>query len=210
MSSLSRPRLRRRRAGAGSLALVLAVFLAGAACDRGGSGDKASVDADAAASTKTTAHDHSSHDHGEPGSDYHRPEVNPCGLVTKADAGRILGPIASIEEGALGVVSDQRVCGMMLEADPRTGANLGVTDHEASRKFDALRQRFSIFAVEVPSDGDRAIWIKQFRLVLLQKGSNLITVQMTQPSGDATEMQTRAVDLANLAAKKLPAGSGKK
>ncbi len=138
------------------------------------------------------AHDHGSHSH--------TPHLDPCTLVTEAQAERIVGPVLEPREGGLGVVSDQVVCQMNLERDARWSANIGFADFDAEAKYRGFATRFPGVSEEVEGLGDEAVWIDVFRLVLVRVDDELITVQHSDVVTDPAVVKDQAIHLARLAA----------
>lgn len=165
----------------------------GAGCDPP---DAPTVDAAAA------NHDHDTHDHGT--ADL-LPAIDPCSLVSGAEASTVIGDVALLAEDdpiAVGVVPDQRTCALTLAADPTRGVNIGFTDHDGKAKFADMEKKFPGFAAGVDGLADRAAWFERFRLLLVLDGDWLVSIQLRQPEADP-DGRDRAVTLGAMAVAEL-------
>lgn len=190
-----------RRAGVALVACLVAFALVLAGCDRGGS-EKLSNP-----TTPTTAHDHDDdHEAAE------KPKIDPCSLVTKSEAADVLGPVKNLTEDAptaVGVSENQRVCAISLERDEKFGANVGVSSTNASGQIDEFERRLPGLGVEIPGLGDHAVWYEAFRMIVVQDGSEFLSIQLREVTSDVTKAKDQAVQLAKYAVPRLPSASSK-
>jgi len=139
--------------------------------------------------------------------DKHKPKLDPCTLVTRAEAEVVLGPVGLPREGTdpiLGTTEDQRVCVFSLERDPKVGANVGVADFEASTKFDSFHGLFSDRVEEISGLGEHAAWLAEFRVLLVLDHPELVSVQMTEvQEQDKALLRKKAIELATVALARL-------
>lgn len=158
----------------------------------------------AVGSSSTTPHDHAAHRHDE--AESINATVDPCRLVTQAEASAVLGPVSLLSEDhptAIGVVSGQRVCALALERDSGMGANIGLTDSAAAGKFDGMQAKLGALGVEIPEMGDRAIWFETFRLLLVLDDDDLLSVQLKEPTMDFAAQKDQAIRLGRIAVGRL-------
>jgi hypothetical protein len=139
----------------------------------------------------TPPHDHGAHSHA--------PDLDPCTLVTEAEAEAIIGPVLPPTSGGMTVVSDQVVCQMTLEGDTRFSANIGFANFDVDGKFRGFAQRFPAVTDAVPDLGDEAVWVETFRIVLVKADGELITVQLSDVFADPAVVKDQAVRLARVA-----------
>lgn len=150
--------------------------------------------------TPEAAHDHDTHDH--------TPTLDPCTLVTKAEAEAVLGPVLNPRVGGLGVVEDQQLCTLPLERDPRFSASVGFLQFDGASKYRGLALGFGATPEPLAGLGDEAVWLEPVRLVVVRLGDQLLTVQMSDVFEEVAASKEKAAKVARIAVGRVPGAKG--
>jgi len=180
----------RRFVAIGVAALVVVSTAACGGLARGGGEDNAAP--------PTTVHDHGSHSH--------KPAMDPCTLLTAEEATKAVGPVVALVENTgegQAPVPDSRICVVATEGN-KLAAHVGFTEQDVKRTFIAYTQRFAKASEPVDSLGDYAAWVSIFRLLMVLKGGELLTVQMLDPNEELPAAKDKAIKLARAAVPRLP------
>ena len=139
----------------------------------------------------TEPHDHSSHSHA--------PDVDPCTLLPIQEVATVLGPVGEPFEGGTGVVTDQVVCVVPLQREPRYGATVGYANFGVGPKYLGFARGFPGVTEAIEGVGDEAVWVKIFRVVVVRSGDKLVSVQMTDVFEDEAIAKDKATAVARIA-----------
>ena len=207
--------LKGRKMAAGVFTTVAITFTAGAYVAATGNAEPSHDDSAHDHSSHDHSHDHSGHEHEQPADGRNDPfgilgeetgvalpERDPCSVVTAEEAALVLGELAAVGERGVGVVSGQRVCTYSLASNPHLGAALAITDRDAEDKLELLEHAHSAGAGPV-TGLDGAIWIDQFKLLVVVKGDWLLSVQLLVPAEERPAARAKAVTLATAALDRL-------